>query len=267
MHQPMPEDAVIAATEAAEARAGTAPVDALKPVKPAMPTLKAVPDGVPAKFWDPLKGEVRLDALLKSYRELEKLIGRSVRLPERDDDQDGWRRVFRALGAPERAEDYDICCRCELFAPDAVTNARLHQAGMTNAQAQLVYDLAVDTLLPLLADVIEEAEAARQAARLEQHFGGAQSWRDTAVALKAWGERHLSAEVFATLASHADGVLAMYKMMQAEEPALCGGDDSAGELLDEARLRTMMRDPRYWQQRDPAFVERVTNGFRQLYAR
>jgi len=32
----------------------------------------------------------------------------------------------------------------------------------------------------------------------------------------------------------------------------------------EAELREMMRDPRYWRQRDPDWVKRVTDGFRAL---
>ena len=32
----------------------------------------------------------------------------------------------------------------------------------------------------------------------------------------------------------------------------------------EAELRQMMRDPRYWQKREPAFVQKVTEGFRKL---
>ncbi|MEX2618395.1 MAG: hypothetical protein WD767_20105 [Alphaproteobacteria bacterium] len=38
--------------------------------------------------------------------------------------------------------------------------------------------------------------------------------------------------------------------------------DSAGA---ETELRGMMRDPRYWRDRDPAHVARVAGGFRQLY--
>jgi hypothetical protein len=32
----------------------------------------------------------------------------------------------------------------------------------------------------------------------------------------------------------------------------------------EAQLREMMRDPRYWQKREPEWVKRVTEGFRTL---
>jgi hypothetical protein len=34
--------------------------------------------------------------------------------------------------------------------------------------------------------------------------------------------------------------------------------------MDEAALRKMMRDPRYWRSREPDFVKRVTDGFRRL---
>jgi hypothetical protein len=32
----------------------------------------------------------------------------------------------------------------------------------------------------------------------------------------------------------------------------------------EAELRRMMRDPRYWRQREPEFVRKVSEGFRAL---
>jgi hypothetical protein len=33
----------------------------------------------------------------------------------------------------------------------------------------------------------------------------------------------------------------------------------------EADLYKLMRDPRYWRDRDPALIAKVTEGFRQLY--
>jgi hypothetical protein len=30
-------------------------------------------------------------------------------------------------------------------------------------------------------------------------------------------------------------------------------------------LNQLMRDPRYWRDHDPAFVNRVTDGYRKLY--
>jgi hypothetical protein len=34
---------------------------------------------------------------------------------------------------------------------------------------------------------------------------------------------------------------------------------------DDAALSQMMRDPRYWRDRDPEVIAKVTEGFRRLY--
>ena len=55
----------------------------------------------------------------------------------------------------------------------------------------------------------------------------------------------------------------MQRMMAGKEPSLArGGDEDTGP--DEAELRKMMRDPRYWRSREPDFVRRVTDGFLRL---
>lgn len=41
--------------------------------------------------------------------------------------------------------------------------------------------------------------------------------------------------------------------------------DTAQAEPDEAALSQMMRDPRYWRDRDPELVARVTEGFQRLY--
>ncbi|MFC7689997.1 hypothetical protein ACFQY5_10685 [Paeniroseomonas aquatica] len=51
--------------------------------------------------------------------------------------------------------------------------------------------------------------------------------------------------------------------MQTEEPGLAR-DAATPPQETEAELRAMMRDPRYWRTREPAFVRRVTDGFRRL---
>ena len=60
---------------------------------------------VPEKFLDPQTGELRTDALLKSYMALEKKLsqmGPSLA------DPDGRRRALKELGCPDCADDYDV---------------------------------------------------------------------------------------------------------------------------------------------------------------
>lgn len=47
------------------------------------------------------------------------------------------------------------------------------------------------------------------------------------------------------------------------EPPL--GDPRSGRNPDEERLRRLMRDPRYWRDKDPAVLNQVSEGFRRLY--
>ncbi|MDX6748790.1 hypothetical protein SH611_03115 [Geminicoccaceae bacterium 1502E] len=240
--------------------AGNAAPPAAEPAPPSRP------DYLPEKFWDAASGTVRAEALARSYQELERKLGRMVPLPQGEADVETRERLLAALGRPATPDDYRIEAPSELMAPDPAINARLHEAGFTQGQAQLVYELAAEHLTPVIRDVLWEAEAQQQTERLAQHFGGANAWQQVARELRGWGEAHLAPEVFATLAGDAEGVLAMYRMMQAAEPALI--EDAAGprERLDAESLHQMMRDPRYWRDRDPEFVDRVTEGFKALFS-
>jgi hypothetical protein len=224
----------------------------------------ARPPGVPEKFWDREARAIRTDALLKSYVELERKLGSMVPLPG-DDDQEGRERLWRVLGVPAAAEDYQIEGRDELLQPTPEINARLHRAGFTQAQAQLVYDLAAEHVLPLIDDVAGELQATRDGERLAKRFGGDASWQNMARQIRAWGQANLAEDVYRTLAANYDGVLAMHQMMQAREPSVLQEANGAQSDLDEAALTRMMRDPRYWRERDAAFVTQVTEGFQRLY--
>ncbi|RCK03433.1 hypothetical protein TH5_25600, partial [Thalassospira xianhensis MCCC 1A02616] len=54
---------------------------------------------------------------------------------------------------PETPEGYEIAVDEVLGAVDPAVNARLHEAGFTGAQAQLVYDLAAEVIGPLIGEV------------------------------------------------------------------------------------------------------------------
>jgi hypothetical protein len=222
------------------------------------------PAEVPEKFWDEEAGQIRVEALLKSYLELEKRLSRMVPLPEDDADEEARNRLLRALGVPATPDEYTIESRHPLLTPDPEVNKRLHQAGFTPAQVQLVYDLAGERLLPLIAEAAQMFEAERQIERLKDHFGGEERWARVAKQLGAWGKANLPEPVFEALSSTFEGVLALHRMMEKNEPGLLR-DAEPGPSLSEDELRAMMRDPRYWKKRDPDFVSRVSDGFRRLF--
>lgn len=216
-----------------------------EPVATAPPPL---PDGIPAKFWDEETGTLRGDALVKSYKELERKLGKAGE-----------------TSRPASPEDYAIAEPNELVSSDQDINAALFEAGFTQEQAQLVYDLAADRLMPMVAEVASVFEAERQIERLVEHFGGQDQWRGVARQLSTWGRKQFPAPVFEALASTADGVLAMHRMVCDAEPSLVRDDGGIGHPFDESALKNMMRDPRYWRDRDPAVVAQVKEGFKRLF--
>lgn len=232
----------------------------------AAPPNPAEPLDIPAKFRDPETGALQVDKLLKSYLALEKRMARMVVLPDGEADSLGRQQFHRALGVPDSPDQYQIALRHPQVQLDPAVNARLHQAGFTPAQAQLVYDLACDHVMPQLEHTIGDLVASREREQLVAHFGGEARFREIARTLNAWGRANLPPGVFDALSGTAQGVLALQAMMQHQEPGLgdFGRRDGAAPL-DEAQLAKLMRDPRYWKQRDPEILAQVTEGFRRLY--
>lgn len=221
------------------------------------------PEGVPEKFWDTELGELRVEALLKSYRELERKLSARFAPPGEDAPEEERQRFRRAIGVPDTAEEYQVEPRHELIGADPEVNAALHRAGFTPSQVQLVYDLAAERLLPIVAEAASQFEAERQRDRLRSEFGGEDRYRRTAKQIATWARATLPEEMVAALSTTADGVIALHRMMEKGEPSLARQAE-APEGMDEASLRRMMRDPRYWRSREPDFVKRVTEGFRRL---
>lgn len=201
------------------------------------------------RFRDAASGEVRTDALIEAYLDLERQLEAQPR-----------------PAVPASPDDYAIRIKGDMFDADAEVNRKLHEAGFDQDQAQLVYDLAATHLLPMVAEVAAVYQAEGEVERLRNDFGGEDRWREVSRQIQIWGEANLSADVFAVLSGTREGVLAMHKMMSGDEPPLLGAAGGEAKTTPtDADLKQMMRDPRYWRDQERSFVEQVRDGFRRLY--
>jgi hypothetical protein len=219
------------------------------------------PDGVPEKFWDAANGNVRLDDLIKSYCALEKKLSGGFTMPE---DDEGRMRMLRAMGVPESPDGYAVSIKDGILESDLDVNTRLHAKGFTPDQVQEVYDLASERLVPMILDIAAEFQADREIERLVKHFGGAEQWREVSRQLLAYGKKNLPGKVLEGLAGSYDGVMALYQMMKGDAPGLMDGGTSTS-AVSESDLHSIMRDPKYWRDKDPATISKVTDGFKKLY--
>lgn len=215
------------------------------------------PEGVPEKFFNAETGEIRTDALLKSYLHLEKKLAQMI-------DKTDAEKIDAARGVPASAEDYDIDTPHGLFEPDSELNEILRQNGFTPAQVQMVYDLAAERMVPMVIDIAESYELRRQREKLIQQFGGEEQWGEVSRQLLAFGQKALPEDVLRSLAASFEGVMALYRMMEDDQP-LHLRPQIADVPGTQDEIESLMKDPKYWREQDPSLIKRVTEGFRKVY--
>ena len=219
---------------------------------------------VPEKFLDE-NGQLKTDILLQSYLELEKKLSRMVCLPSQSSSEEEKREFYTKIGVPQTAQNYQLTMKSDLLAPDEQVNQRLYELGFTNEQAQAVYDLAAEKVLPIIEELAKDYEAERQKIALENYFGGKERFELVARQITAWAKQNVSPEVFDALSTTYEGVIALYKMMQSNEPAVMPKGTPIENTLDEEGLKKLMMSPKYWKEKDPAVLKKVADGFNRLY--
>lgn len=118
--------------------------------------------------------------------------------------------------------------------------------------------------MQMARDFQADFEADREIEKLINHFGGVEQWQEISRQLLAFGQKALPADVLDSLSSSYEGVIALHNMMKGQEPVISDNDGTKGS--SEANdLHSMMRDPKYWRDKDPSFVAKVTEGFRKVY--
>lgn len=165
---------------------------------------------------------------------------------------------------PASYDQYRINIPNELLDHDEELFKQFYEHGFTNDQAQFVYDLANERVIPVLDQLTISFEAQKQLAKLSSYFGGQERFDEVSRQISGWAKQNLRPEVYDALASTAEGVIALYKMMSSNEPMLGKEAGFEGELSEQS-LRKMMEDPRYWRDKDTAYINKITKGFEKLY--
>ena len=215
---------------------------------------------IPEKFQN-TDGTVNVDALLKSYSELEKKIGSMVSVPGDNTDKTAREKFNRAIGVPENATDYPSN---SLFDDESIKQ-KFHDIGLTVTQVEQIYSVAEEILSPVLTELFSTKNETNEMLKLEKFFGSREKMNDALNAINTFGEKFLPHDAFESLCYSAQGIQGVYKMMQSLEPHVETNTSTSENLTDED-LRRMMRDPKYWRDSDPEYVRKIENGFKKLYS-
>lgn len=211
---------------------------------------KGRPDNLPDKFWDEANGRIKIEELIEDYNYM---AGRDENLIETN-----------KRNMPASYDQYRIDIPNELLDHDEELFKQFYEHGFTNDQAQFVYNLANERVIPVLDQLTVSFEAQKQLAKLSSYFGGQERFDEVSRQISGWAKQNLRPEVYDALASTTEGVIALYKMMSSNEPMLGKEQEFEGELSEQS-LRKMMEDPRYWRDKDTAYINKITKGFEKLY--
>ena len=257
------------------------------------------PTGLADKFWDPTAKAIRLPELMKSYGEIESLIGRRA---SEMSEPDFLKLVDARLGTmtqeiqakalkdlrgevPKEPKDYAIVLDNETIAKlpepmrdlaqyegDPLVNwfrGFAHETGLGPQQ----FNKAFSGYLGILAET-----QAQQVASEQSRLGANADKRLEAVAhfLDASLEKRQAMALKNSL-SNADAFAAVEALMaRLADPSMIrgfAGMDGMGNtgpaLASDQEIRQAMKDPRYWDpsKRDPGYVKAIEAAWQRLYSR
>lgn len=139
------------------------------------------PEGIPLKYWDAEKREVRVDEMAQGYINLERLLGtEKVPVPQSDEDEEGWNRFYKAAGRPDDPNDYSFeqpeALPASLpYDTDLETSFRTvaHKNGLSDRQAKAIHDAYVKTQIERTAEWerLRQENRAEMQAKLQREYG------------------------------------------------------------------------------------------------
>lgn len=217
------------------------------------------PDWLPEKFWNPDLKQPRAEVMAKSFTELE------GKFREKTDVLKEEVLAEIRAGAPEKyeiklSEDLKIPDNVELdFSEDDPLVSWFSGFAKENGMSQEVFERALNEYVSIELANMPDIQA--EIGKLGDHG------QDRMLRVHSWLESKLSEDELAALnplLNSAAQVEALEKLMKTSGPADFEGD-SGGTALTLDELRSMQNDTRYWQDKDPAFIKKVEEGYKRLY--
>lgn len=251
---PQPNNAAAPAGDAAPQQDPAAQPE-VQPAAEASPDFEVKrPDYIPEKFWDAEKKAPNVEALSKSYSELEKKFRDQPKAPEK-----------YSYDVPKEMKQKYPALEVDLEDP---TFQGLVEVAKKNNWPQKAFEEVVNTYF--------ERELAGQEERLKSEFEALGPNASARIkSIQDFATKNLSEEEAELLVSNltsAAAVSVVEKLIsQAKrQPNVPDPGTFVPEVLTEQTLKARMKDERYWNKQHPeheSFIKEVTAGFQRLYSK
>jgi hypothetical protein len=228
------------------------------------------PEGVPEKFWDPVTGQVRTEALLKSYSELEKTRGQPAAdpapaeeaptsPPEQPQDSAKIEKPAEDAPAEKAAEPAPLAQKIESVV-QKYAKGEVAEADFAELEAAGLPKQVVETYFQGLKALEEMSlRTAHEAAGGKETFDASRSWAVENLSdgdLKFYNDNVANP---ATAKAAVDWLVQKYRSAVPSEGRLVAATtpsaNTGSVFRSQQELTTAMQDPRY--KSDPAFRQDV----------
>lgn len=221
------------------------------------------PEGLSDAFWDTEKNEVKLNDLLADHGTLSKYKS------EMD---------AKFTARPESMDKYELRIPDSVTLPDGVTFEFDQDSPLVKSARQMAFDAGMgqegfDSLVATYLDeklqTYSKSETEAQEAYQAELVKLGERGKERVSAVESYLKSTLTDTEYTAIrgvATTAEGVAAIEKLMgnaRDVAPKLQGA--GGADNLSESDLREMMKDPKYWRDRDPAFISKVSDGFKKLF--
>lgn len=212
---------------------------------------------VPENFIDKETKTVNIAALVKSQEDLRKQIG----------SDESPKEGLYEINIPEDFKEFIEPDKESVLYKTACAWAKSHKISQKDFD-ELVSPYINELAAPFVAS---KEKLQNEDAKLDKIFGNRKQevkeritnfFKNSSIA----NDTEALNEV-ALLTSTAAGVKVLHELITKNQGgmAMIGAAAGGSEELNEATLREMMKDPRYWRDHEPNYVNKITEGFKKLY--
>ena len=222
------------------------------------------PEYIPEKFWDTNKGEPNVEAMASSYNSLERKFGQRTEDLSKSIREDMEKE--RITNAPEK---YEVNLPSDI-PEDVEVNIDQDQPllqwwqgfakdkGLNQGEFNKGIDAFIKSELSSMPDHIEEMR------KLGDNS------KERVEAADIWAKKYLTTGAYDQLkgiVQTSEGIKAVEEIMSLNKSAPIPKDSAIDHEPDEMDLRSMMKDPRYWDpnEKDDSYIRKVTDLYAKKY--
>ncbi len=140
----------------------------------------------------------------------------------------------------------------------------LHEKQIPDSHVDVLTNIITEISLKYIKNIAEKYNSLQELMKLETFFGGEKNFNEVSKQITMWATKNLTPDLFNTLNTNYWGVISLYNMMRSYEDKTFIDQEFEKDFLTEKDLKSMMKNPKYWRDKDKNFIAQIDEGWKYL---